>query len=88
VDQRLVFLRLAPDLTSAQRVDVEGFEEYPQTRGDGAFYPSSNITWVSDHLALGQFDVTCIAVPGAAGRYLLDPLEARLLQITRTIPAE
>jgi hypothetical protein len=84
----LVFLRLAPDLTSAQRVDVEGFEEYPRTRGDGAFYPFSNVAWVSDHLALGQFDVTCFAVPGAAGRYLLDPLEARLLQITRTIPAE
>jgi dipeptidyl aminopeptidase/acylaminoacyl peptidase len=88
VDQRLVFLLLAPDLTSAQRVDVDGFEEYPQARGDGTFYPSSNVTWVSSRLALGEFSTTCLAVPGAAGRYVIDPIGGHMLQITRSIPAE
>jgi Tol biopolymer transport system component len=91
VDQGLVFLLLATDLASARRVGLDGFEGYPQTSVDQSFYPLSeagliaaaNVTWLSERLALGNFGLTCTTDPGVAGKYLIDPVAGRIVQITR-----
>jgi hypothetical protein len=81
VDQSLVFLELAPDLNSARRVDLEGFEGYPRVGQDQSFYPTSNAEWVSQGLTIGQFEVTCTVDPIARGTYLIDPLGKRIVWI-------
>jgi hypothetical protein len=83
VDQRLRFLLLAPDLTSARQVEIENFAGYPPIDRDQTFYPVSTINWVSNRLALGSFDLTCTTDPKDAGRYVIDALDQSLHQVTR-----
>jgi dipeptidyl aminopeptidase/acylaminoacyl peptidase len=82
VDQRLVFLRLAPGLAAAQPVDLQSFDGYPSVGQDQTFYPTSNVTWVSGGLAIGLFRITCTLDTIAAGRYLIDPIGRHMVQIT------
>ena len=91
VDQGLVFLLLGADLASAQRIGIDSFEGYPQSGADQSFYPLSeagliapaNVTWLSERLALVNFGLTCAADPGVAGKYLIDPIGERMVQITQ-----
>lgn len=78
------FLLLAPDLKSAQLVTSQDFTGRPKRVAD--FYPTSGVTWVSSHLALAKFDMTCPEDKGdmsGVGTYLIDPVARRLVQITR-----
>jgi len=82
---------LAADLASAQRIGIDSFEGYPQPGADQSFYPLSeagliapaNVTWLSERLALVNFSLTCAADPGVAGKYLIDPIGERMVQITQ-----
>jgi hypothetical protein len=89
VDQQLVFLWFASDLTSAELIDIEGFEGYPHIGPDQSFYPhseagqieSSTVTWVSSRMAFGNFDITCTPDRSAAGRYVIDAANERMAKV-------
>ncbi len=77
------FLLLAPDLKSAQLATSEDFKGHAERVVD--FYPTSGVTWISSHLALARFGITCPLDEGdtsGAGSYLIDPIGRRMVQIT------
>lgn len=84
VDSQLIFMHLATDLESVEITSMETFSGYPETGVDQFFYPLSNVTWVSDRLAMTEFDLTCTADRQSAGRYVIDPLAEQMVQVTGT----
>jgi sugar lactone lactonase YvrE len=84
-DTGLVFLLSARDFTQSRHVDVESFDGYPllESPNSLAFHPRSNVIWVSDGLAIAQFHAWCGYASNVVGRYLIDPIGERMVQITR-----
>jgi hypothetical protein len=84
-DQSLSFLFLMPDFTLAYQVSIESFDGYPllESPDSLSFHPRSNVTWVSDGLAIVQFQAWCGYASNVVGRYLIDPAGERMVHITR-----
>ncbi|HKZ55281.1 MAG TPA: hypothetical protein VJ123_07360 [Anaerolineales bacterium] len=85
VDRQLSFLVLAPDLRSAELVSVDEFQRPSATVSQSeSFYPVGRPTWATGQVALSEFDFACEGQGGpVAGRYLVDPIGRRMIQVTR-----
>jgi dipeptidyl aminopeptidase/acylaminoacyl peptidase len=85
VDLSMVFSPVEPDRSFTQLTGVERYDGHPDRNlfGEFSMYPLEEITWVSERLALGWFAIVCPVTPYQAGFYLVDPVEERVIQITR-----
>lgn len=82
VDSQLRLLRLSSDRSATEEIPFEEFSGYPPPGLDQSFYPLTSITWVAPHVAHVEFGLTCAIDQSAAGWYLIDPLQQRMMQVT------
>jgi hypothetical protein len=85
VDLNTVLSPLGPDRSFTQLTNLEQYKGHPDPNiyDEVSMYPTMDVIWVSERLALGRFAVVCPATPYQAGFYLIDPVEQRVIQITR-----
>ncbi len=85
VDLGTVLSQVGSDHSVIQLIGVEQYKGHPDRNiyNEASMYPTEDVIWITDRLALGRFAVVCPATPYQAGFYLIDPVEQRVIQITR-----
>ena len=82
VDQQMSFLRLGPDMRSAEVVDVKNLTGYPNFTAGESLYPLAAARWIGGDLAFAEFGLTCPVDRQAAGSYLLDLTARQMTQLS------